>query len=215
MQPKDGFGDLIQEDESMAAVLASFRYVRCNYKRFDRPEMFLYESLSHALRNPDCLLHVPLLTPWLPSVQPLPVQGLANQTAEKVKPSALDLMLLFKESCRLKRETAVGTRVQSLRDILWGCVAEYNKVVGTHRASRQQGAILNLKIMRKEFDSCTNKLEKISTHWNPVRHGKYHHPHNEWSITFFAARKGYGRSWKPCTMSRSLSIQVGFVLDFR
>lgn len=43
-------------------------------------------------------------------VKPLPVQGLANQTAEKVKPSALDLMLLFKEGCRLKREAAVGTK---------------------------------------------------------------------------------------------------------
>lgn len=78
-------------------------------------------------------------------VKPLPVQGLANQTAEKVKPSALDLMLLFKESCRLKREAVVGAK--SLRDILWGCVAEYKKVVGAHRASRLQGAILNLNLL--------------------------------------------------------------------
>lgn len=43
------------------------------------------------------------------------------------------MMLLFKESVRLK-QTAPGTRKAALRDVLYGCIADYNKMVGNHRA---------------------------------------------------------------------------------
>ncbi|CAK9096217.1 Uncharacterized protein SCF082_LOCUS45183, partial [Durusdinium trenchii] len=64
--------ELLVEDDQMAKTLASFRYVKCNYQRHAKAEDFLYETLC-----------------------------LANRTAEKTKPSALDMMLLFKESVRL------------------------------------------------------------------------------------------------------------------
>ena len=59
-------------------------------------------------------------------------KGLANRTAEKTKPSALDLMLLFKESVRLKQASGKGKQL-SLRENLFARVADYNKSVGTHR----------------------------------------------------------------------------------
>ena len=37
------------EDEKMCKVIASFRFIRCNYKKHDSPEYFLYESLSFCL----------------------------------------------------------------------------------------------------------------------------------------------------------------------
>lgn len=60
------------------------------------------------------------------------MRGLANRTAEKVKPSALDLMLLFRETVRLKQMTP-GAKKASLRDVLFGAIAEYNKSIGNHR----------------------------------------------------------------------------------
>ena len=62
------------------------------------------------------------------------IPGLANRTAEKVKPSALDLLLLFRESVRLKQASANGKKA-AVRDLLWGSVADYNKTIGQHRAS--------------------------------------------------------------------------------
>ena len=34
------------EDANMAAVVASMRYVKCNFTKHDSPEGFLYETLS-------------------------------------------------------------------------------------------------------------------------------------------------------------------------
>ncbi len=62
--------------------------------------------------------------------------GLANRTAEKVKPSALDLLLLFRETVRLK-QMMPGAKKASLRDVLFGSIAEYNKSIGNHRVSWQ------------------------------------------------------------------------------
>ncbi|CAK9033935.1 unnamed protein product [Durusdinium trenchii] len=61
--------------------------------------------------------------------------GVANRTAEKVKPSALDLLLLFRESVRIK-QTSDSAKKTSLRDLLFASVADYNKSVGNHRAWR-------------------------------------------------------------------------------
>lgn len=64
-------------------------------------------------------------------------QGLANRTAEKVKPSALDLMLLFQESVRIRQSLAKGKQL-ALREVLFSCVADYNKSVAGHRGHWQQ-----------------------------------------------------------------------------
>lgn len=58
--------------------------------------------------------------------------GLANRTAEKTKPSALDLLLLFKESVRMK-QLAHGSKKVSIRDLLWSAIGDYNKMIGSHR----------------------------------------------------------------------------------
>lgn len=60
--------------------------------------------------------------------------GLANRTAEKTKPSALDLMLLFKESVRLRQASGRG-KSMALREVLFSCIADYNKSVAGHRVS--------------------------------------------------------------------------------
>ena len=39
----------LEEDEDMCKVIASFRYCRCNYKKYDNQEYFLYESLCAHL----------------------------------------------------------------------------------------------------------------------------------------------------------------------
>lgn len=70
----------------------------------------------------------PDLGPWSVSQSP----GLANRTAEKVKPSALDLLLLFKETVRLKLAVP-GAKRTALRDVLFASIADYNKSVGNHR----------------------------------------------------------------------------------
>lgn len=50
--------------------------------------------------------------------------GIANRTAEKVKPSCLDYVLLFKEAVRLKQEASPHL---SVRDCLLCAITEYNK----------------------------------------------------------------------------------------
>ena len=72
-----------------------------------------------------------LLPPFNVTTCPL-LPGLANRTAEKVKPSALDLLLLFKETVRIKQE-APGAKKSALRDVLYASIADYNKTVGNHR----------------------------------------------------------------------------------
>ena len=53
--------------------------------------------------------------------------GLANRTALKEKPSALDMVLLFKEVVRVKRNANPGL---STRDLLNAAVQDYNKSLG-------------------------------------------------------------------------------------
>ena len=36
----------VEEDAHFAQVLASFRFIRCNFKKHARPELYIYESLS-------------------------------------------------------------------------------------------------------------------------------------------------------------------------
>ena len=67
--------------------------------------------------------------------------GLANRTAEKVKPSALDLLLLFKETVRLK-QSVPGVKKSSIRDVLYACIADYNKTVSNHRAPWHKHSII-------------------------------------------------------------------------
>ncbi|CAL1152588.1 unnamed protein product [Cladocopium goreaui] len=93
--------DALSEDEGMAKTIATFRYIKCNFTKHAKAEDFLYETLCQAL-------------------------GLANRTAEKTKPSALDMMLLFKETVRIK-QSAPQARKSALRDVLYGCIADYNK----------------------------------------------------------------------------------------
>ena len=74
--------------------------------------------------------------PWcqpFPNTSPNTFPGLANRTAEKVKPSALDLLLLFKETVRLK-QSVPGVKRSAIRDVLFACIADYNKTVSNHRA---------------------------------------------------------------------------------
>ena len=110
----------------MAKAIASFRYIKCNFTRHAKPEEFLYETLCQGLcyfmRFFISILFFP--HPRSP--------GLANRTAEKTKPSALDMMLLFKESVRIK-QSSPQARKSALRDVLYGCIADYNKTVGNHR----------------------------------------------------------------------------------
>eukprot|EP00435_Cladocopium_sp_Y103_P022359 s514_g5.t1 len=98
--------ELLEEDEHMCKVVASLRMVKCNYKKHSTPEGFLYETLSDLAMS-YCT-------------------SLANRTAEKVKPSALDLLLLFRESVRLKQASPNGKK-SALRDLLFGSIADYNK----------------------------------------------------------------------------------------
>ena len=74
--------------------------------------------------------------PWcqpFPNTSPNTFPGLANRTAEKVKPSALDLLLLFKETVRLK-QSVPGVKRSAIRDVLFACITDYNKTVSNHRA---------------------------------------------------------------------------------
>eukprot|EP00435_Cladocopium_sp_Y103_P022429 s1200_g5.t1 len=57
--------------------------------------------------------------------------SLANRRSEKVKPSCLDFVLVFREAARIKHE---ATPHMSLRDCVWGAVSEYNKTVSKARA---------------------------------------------------------------------------------
>ena len=119
--------DALSEDEGMAKTIATFRYVKCNYTKHAKAEEFLYETLSQGLCFPSLLDYNKswfFLNPLSP--------GLANRTAEKTKPSALDMMLLFKESVRIN-QSAPQRRKSALRDVLFGCIADYNKSVGNHR----------------------------------------------------------------------------------
>ena len=121
----------IEEDEHICRVLASFRFIRCNYKRYDAQEFFLYESLCPTLSSQKITVKPSFVLFII-----IAFLGLANRTAEKTKPSALDLMLLFQESVRLKRLSAVATgKTASIRETLNQCIGEYNKQVGSHRAS--------------------------------------------------------------------------------
>lgn len=138
-------GDL-QEEVDVCRMIASFRYVRCNYNKHDSPEYFLYESIC----GPAILVHFQSFVFHNFLIQnmnnsflllPLTLAALANRTAEKTKPSALDLMLLFKESVRLRQASAKGKSL-SLREVLFACVGEYNKTVGSHRVSWQQYMIV-------------------------------------------------------------------------
>lgn len=125
----------LEEDEHACKVLACMRFLRCNFKKHEAEEHFLYESLCGVLSR--CSLEfwfsffcfIMLLSSNLHMCQ-----GLANRTAEKSKPSALDLMLLFKESVRLK-QTHGTAKSHSIRDTLYLCIQEYNKQVGGHRAT--------------------------------------------------------------------------------
>ncbi|CAJ1433619.1 unnamed protein product [Effrenium voratum] len=58
----------------MCKVVASLKYIRCNFTQQKSEECFFYEALS-----------------------------LANRTAEKQKPGPLDVTLLFKEIVRIKK----------------------------------------------------------------------------------------------------------------
>ena len=134
--------DEMMEDEALSKAVASFRYVKCNYGRHETAEGFLYETLSQGLGIAHhyikiqqtivsiCINHRPLLV-----LSPLPVvlPGLANRTAEKTKPSALDMLLVFKESIRIK-QSSTATKKGALRDLLFASVADYNKTVNNHRA---------------------------------------------------------------------------------
>ncbi|CAL1160103.1 unnamed protein product [Cladocopium goreaui] len=104
----------LEEDECISRAVASMQFVKCNYTKHARPEDFLYDSLS-----------------------------LANRTAEKVKPSALDLLLLFKETVRLK-QSVPGVKKSSIRDVLYACIADYNKTVSNHRTWRVNDATRRL-----------------------------------------------------------------------
>lgn len=39
----------LEEDPEICQMIASFRFIRCNYKKYDSEEYFLYESLSVSL----------------------------------------------------------------------------------------------------------------------------------------------------------------------
>ena len=66
------------------------------------------------------------------SLFPILFPGLANRTAEKTKPSALDMLLLFKESVRIK-QSGGSAKKGALRELLFASVADYNKTVNNHR----------------------------------------------------------------------------------
>ena len=106
---------MLEEDEHMCRVLASMRLVKCNYKKHSTPEGFLYETLSDLAWNKTTLSEVSFSIFFPTPSSP----GLANRTAEKVKPSALDLLLLFRESVRLKQASPNGKKA-AVRDLLWG-----------------------------------------------------------------------------------------------
>ena len=46
---KDLREDELEEDTEVCHMIASFRFIRCNYKKYDNAEYFLYESLSASL----------------------------------------------------------------------------------------------------------------------------------------------------------------------
>lgn len=45
----DALQDALQEDEPFAKSIASFRFIKCNYRKHNKPEEFLYETLSQGL----------------------------------------------------------------------------------------------------------------------------------------------------------------------
>ncbi|CAK9023126.1 Uncharacterized protein SCF082_LOCUS16076 [Durusdinium trenchii] len=84
------------------------------------------------------------------------VKCLANRTAEKVKPSALDLLLLFKETVRIKQE-APGAKKSALRDVLYASIADYNKTVGNHRTVTAEAVELWADRAMTDFDKKVGK----------------------------------------------------------
>lgn len=45
-------------DDAVCKMIASFRYIRCNFKKFENPEYFLYESISTCLSHFSTLVNV-------------------------------------------------------------------------------------------------------------------------------------------------------------
>ena len=80
----------------------------------------------------------------------MPSSGLANRRAEKVKPSCLDYVLIFREAARIKQVQSPNV---SLRDRVWTAVAEYNKTVTT----KDCGEIIPLQTPQMIFSRlCSN-----------------------------------------------------------
>ena len=77
-----------------------------------------------------------------------PIQGLANRTAEKVKPSALDMTLLFREAVRVKRLATPGV---SVRDLLNSVVSEYNRTITTKEGYQSKEGYVQTKIFQATY----------------------------------------------------------------
>ena len=108
--------------------------------------------------------------------------GLANRTAEKVKPSALDMLLLFKESVRLQQLSA-GSKKVALRDQVFGAIAEYNKTVGNHRVTFHKFHYLLFWFLLKMLFWLGLQL----------RHGEWLTPPGAWCTTWWEALLGCGQ----------------------
>ncbi|CAK9075895.1 unnamed protein product, partial [Durusdinium trenchii] len=135
--------ELLVEDDQMAKTLASFRYVKCNYQRHAKAEDFLYETLC-----------------------------LANRTAEKTKPSALDMMLLFKESVRLKQTgwRVADTTRRLIYNLLRCPTALWEALKACYNESKPEQAALTMENMDGDyFVPGTELLENGPKIWQDIQ----------------------------------------------
>ena len=194
----------MEEDPHFAAVIASFRYIRCNFKKHQRAEQYIYESLSPSVKSLSLHLWILILPSSWSKTLTLIYLGLANRRAEKTKPSCLDFVLIFREAARIKREAAPHV---SLRDCVWGAVAEYNKTVTKEWRWNCFETVLKLVFTK----NITCFMSSLMTLQSTLRTGVWKMMFAVWHTTWWDVRLSYWTSLGKCVSSPSLRMQASFL----
>lgn len=192
---KDITPEELEEDEHICRVIASFKYIRCNFKKLARPEDYVYESLGALKQKVKVLFEQ---TFWN-MFNSFPGPGLANRTAEKTKPSCLDYVLFFSEAVRLKKESEPH---KSLRDCLWAAIQEYNK----KNPKAWHSLIMQTWLTRGILGACPHRQPVACT----LRTSESATPCGNWPTTWCAAQLNCWTCSVRCTKTQSQRLQARF-----
>lgn len=110
------------DSDDLRPLLASFKFLKAQYRHMENEAEFFYESLRPLL-SPDPLKLVNLQTLSRHKRRSLP--GLGQETAEKQLPSALEFVGQFRKAVEAHSAT-LGKRLP-LSQALNTCIGEYNK----------------------------------------------------------------------------------------